>query len=116
MREWIMTLAINMMLTLVLIVGYDKFYKQPEPTIVAIDVQSVLAPKEKAFKARLRNSENAEEMGVIYNESVAYMDKVYASINAYGKQNNLIILDRRAILSGETEDLTNELSKALAKK
>jgi hypothetical protein len=106
------TIIISLIASAVVVTAHE-YYIKSTPTYATVDAIRIVNTIRDNYDQRMRDAKDAEEMTELYNESVNKIDAVLLSIREYGNANNLIIVDKAAMLSGEAMDITAEVENAI---
>jgi len=95
--------------------GYKNNYFENDKTgsFVMLDVLSIIESQREKIDAQMRLNNKIlsdSEIEALVVQQVAQLEK---AVNAYAKENGLIILERGAIVAGDVKDVTDEFLKAI---
>lgn len=91
-----------------------RFMDNPREYIV-VDVKKIIDEEQKFMGEKMRGSDNAQEMSRVYNDSVERINAIFNTIDAYAKENNIVIFQKGAVIGSGIKDYTDEFERKFSR-
>ena len=112
MKSLLLNIILSGLVSMAVVVGYETYIKK-DVIFVSVDIDGIIKEQQKVFREQLKYAQSAEELAEIHNASVRFSNTLYLSVKKYGEQNNAVVFQSTALLSGEAKDITNEVLTAI---
>lgn len=95
------------------IFAYHHYFGDQQ--FVTVDLEGIIEAQKNSYRERLMMAKTPEEMAALHNESVVFVNSLYESVQAYSHANHVAVFQSKAMIAGESKDITKQVAEAYGK-